>query len=705
MGRLARDGRLLLRILVVWCVTAGMAILLARALPGFQVDSTTDAFGAAAAVAVVNAIVWPVFMQLVLGVVVYTFGLAIFVLNGVLVWLVMEAVPGVTLAGAVTPVVVGVVLTATTALVSGLLSIDDDRFYQRFIVSRTAMRARRAADPDVPGVLFLQIDGLGYDVVRRAVRDGDTPVLAGWLRRGSHRLAAWETDWTSQTGASQAGILFGHNEDMPAFRWFEKETGRLLVSNRASSAAEIERRHSDGRGLLHNNGASRGNLFSGDAAEASLTLSVAVRRKGRLGAGYYGYFANPYNAIRTFFAFFAEVGREIAQSTSQRRLGIRPRVPRGGIYPVLRAFSTIVSRDVTVQAILEDLMAGRSVIYANFTGYDEVAHHSGIERYDALAVLRGVDRQIGRLAAATRLAPRPYRIVVLADHGQSQGESFLDRYGETLAEVVDRACQLPPPAVREKGAGAEARGLAGAPIARAASRDTPVAHALRRAARSHVVGGELLLGEAATREAADQVSAGGAVLTLASGNLGLVYLTDHPGRVSLEALTRTYPRLVPALVEHPGVGFVLVRSDADGPIVLGQGGVHYLATGRVDGPDPLRDFGPDAARRVLRTDSFAHTGDLMVNSSYDPQTDQITAFERFVGSHGGMGGSQTRAFLLHPTELADPAETPFGAEAVHDVLRGWLRDLGHDGYADPAAESKPGMDAEVAVARTAVSRP
>ena len=49
--------------------------------------------------------------------------------------------------------------------------------------------------------------------------------MARWLADGTHRLAEWETDLSSQTGASQAGILLGSNEDIPAFRWVEKETG------------------------------------------------------------------------------------------------------------------------------------------------------------------------------------------------------------------------------------------------------------------------------------------------------------------------------------------------------------------------------------------------------------------------------------------------------------------------------------------------
>ena len=119
------------------------------------------------------------------------------------------------------------------------------------------------------------------------MRDGNAPELARWVHDGSHRLVRWETDWSSQTGACQAGLLHGDNDDMPAFRWWEKDHGKPIVTNHPRDAAELERRHSDGRGLLHADGASRANILSGDAPHTLLTMSTVLDRDrpGRLGAG------------------------------------------------------------------------------------------------------------------------------------------------------------------------------------------------------------------------------------------------------------------------------------------------------------------------------------------------------------------------------------------------------------------------------------
>jgi len=177
------------------------------------------------------------------------------------------------------------------------------------------------------------------------------------------------------------------------------------------------------------------------------------------------------------------------------------------------------------------------------------------------------------------------------------------------------------------------------------------------------------------------------VVVLASGNLGLVYLTREPGRLTRERIDALYPELLPTLCGHPGVGFLLVASEARGPLVLSRDGELELATGVVRGSDPLAEFGPHARTQVARTDAFPHCADVMVNSLWDTQTDEVAAFEELVGSHGGMGGAQTRPFLLYPVDLPAPEGEVVGAEEVHLQLRRWLAHLGHEGYQDRPGET------------------
>ena len=165
------------------------------------------------------------------------------------------------------------------------------------------------------------------------------------------------------------------------------------------------------------------------------------------------------------------------------------------------------------------------------------------------------------------------------------------------------------------------------------------------------------------------------VVVLGSGNLGLVYLMEENRRLTREEIDRSHPRLIPALREHPHVGWLLVHSSQHGPVVLGADGTRYLAEDRIEGEDPLAVFSPRAAQHLLRADGFAHAPDLLVGSFYEPAMEEGCAFEELISFHGGIGGPQTRPFLLHPIDLEPPEEPLVGAAAVHDVLAGWRRTL------------------------------
>ncbi|MCX5010750.1 phage holin family protein [Streptomyces sp. NBC_00555] len=665
-------GGALVRVILVWAVSTLTMLALAGILPDFRLqsgdgDSITQigltAAWAAGAFGLLSALVWPVLVRALLLVPALVLGLLVFFLNGSLLLIALSLIPAGR--GEVAPetaVVVAAVMSAVASATSTALAVRDDEAYRRRLyrlADRRRRRQRRAAAPgageSAPGLVFLQLDGVGYETLRRASGDGLMPTVSSWLD-GSHRIASWRTDWSSQTGASQLGILHGSNFDVPAFRWYEKDTGEVVVCNRPTSAAELQRRAvertADG-GLLTLDGASRGNLFSGGADQLALVLSVSARRgrANRSRAGYFTYFSDPANAVRTALSFVAEVAREIVQSLRARIRGDRPRVARGGLYPLIRAFATVVERDVVVAAVIGDMLAGRAAVYADLVAYDEVAHHSGPHGRDTDQVLARLDRSLALIARVAEHAPRTYRIVLLSDHGQSPGETFLGRYGLTLKDLVRAGCGLP--VSRRAGrtpSGAEARA------------------AFLAALHRPVEEGE----EARPPRGSDPV-------VLASGNLGLISFPDVAGRASRERIERAHPALLATLANHPGVGFVLV----DG-VVLGPGG----AVARLDVPgeaaELLAPFGPGAAGAVRRTNTFPHVADVMVNSAYDPETGEVHAFEEQIGSHGGLGGEQGHPFLMWPTQLSDPGGELMGAEAVHGVLRRWLRES--DGPQVPVVE-------------------
>jgi hypothetical protein len=142
--------------------------------------------------------------------------------------------------------------------------------------------------------------------------------------------------------------------------------------------------------------------------------------------------------------------------------------------------------------------------------------------------------------------------------------------------------------------------------------------------------------------------------------------------MSLEEIDAAHPGLVEVLAGHPGIGFVMVRSDAHGALVIGGAGQRRLSDDVIEGEDPLARFDPAAANHLRRHDRFPHCPDILVNCMYDPRTDEVAPFEEFMGSHGGLGGPQTRPFAVVPAAWREPAAPIVGVEAMHEALREWL---------------------------------
>jgi uncharacterized membrane protein YvlD (DUF360 family) len=637
----------LVRFLLAWIVMAAAVAVSVWLTPGTELESTGAAFVVAAVLGVLNAVLPAMLAALRLPFMLVTGFLLVLAADALLLQLAAKILPDdVHVDGFGDALIASLLIAAVSMVLEVIVGTNDDTEYTARVTRRVARRLGAHERTDVPGIVYLEIDGLALPVLRAAMRDGSAPHMARWIADDGYKLAEWETDLSSQTGASQAGILLGSNENIPAFRWVEKEHGRMLVCSSPADCAEIERRHATGIGLLADGGASRGNLLSGEAEDVILTVSrTEAERKAN--PGYRAFLANGFNVTRALVLFAWEIGLEVTASMREKRRDVRPRGHRGGIYPLMRAAMCVIVRDLVVFGVLTDMMRGRPAIYATFASYDEVAHHSGLMRADTLEALRKLDQQFGRLADARRYAPRPYEIVVLSDHGQTQGATFKQRNGYGLDELVERS--LTRASVTAITGGDEQDAMVGHAVGEATG------HKAKKPAKSDVSGRD--------------------VVVLGSGNLGLVYLMESRQRLTREEIDARHPDLIPALRSHPHVGWLLVRSAEHGAMVLGPAGERFLEQDRVEGEDPLASFSPTAATHLLRTDGFAHVADLMVGSFYDPVLDEGCAFEELISFHGGLGGPQTQPFILHPAHLAAPEGPILGAAAVHALLSGWRATL------------------------------
>ncbi|MEV4809031.1 alkaline phosphatase family protein [Micromonospora avicenniae] len=574
--------------------------------------------------------------------------------------------------------------------------------------ARPWRRSRSAAPPAdgklADGLLIIQLDGVAAPLVQWAVRAGNLPTLGRWLRSRSHRMTRWHTGLPATTPAAQAGLLHGDVRHVPAYRWYEKATadgspGRLVVTSRPRDAADIERRLSTGSGLLRDGGVSISTAFSGDASTSLLTVSRAGL-PGRSTPGYAAFMTSPYGFARAVVLSAGQVLRELHEARRQRVRGVQPRGERRGSYLALRPLASLLN-DLNVSLIAEQMARGAPVIFCDFVDYDEVAHHAGPARPEAMAALEALDHTLGILERLAGEAARRYHIVVLSDHGQSQGATFRQRYGESLAQVVARLATPPAAAPANDGRPAPAGtsveaagrveewGRVNTLLTEVAGRGGVTAAATRAAMRSGP-GGEVSLGPADQEEAATRTDP--QTVVVASGNLAMIYLAHHAGKLTRERIDVVAPGLIDGLAAHPGIGFVVVDSAA-GPVAVGPRGWHRLRDGHVEGDDPLLPYGPRARRDLLRHQTMEHVGDLVVISAVDPSLEEVAAFEELVGCHGGLGGWQTEALLVHPAGWAQDGEL-VGPDAVHRQLLAWLGRLGLRRCADGASSEHVGRPAD-----------
>src|SRR5262245_31548924 len=429
------------RLLFSWVLLALSLLAAAGIVPGAHVNNFGSALVVAAVIAALNAILPPLVAALRLPFIAALGFLVVLVVDALMLLAADALTDGdLALDSFWSALAVALVATAIGVVLEIVFGTNDDDTYTFRVIQRIARRSGDREETDVPGLVFLEIDGLALPVLQRAIRNGSAPTMGRWLEEGSHHLVEWETDLSSQTGASQAGILLGSNDDIPAFRWVEKETGRMMTCSAPPDCARIERERATGVGLLVDGGASRGNLLSGEAEAVILTVSRMEAEK-RANPGYRAFFANSFNVSRALVLFGWEVLLEWTAALRAKRRDVRPRGHRGGIYPFMRAAMCVIVRDLIVYGVLTDMMRGRPAIYATCSSYDEVPHHSGLERADTLEALRKLDQQFGRIERARRFAARPYEVVVLSDHGQTQGATFKQRNGYGLDELVERSVE------------------------------------------------------------------------------------------------------------------------------------------------------------------------------------------------------------------------------------------------------------------------
>ncbi|MBE6510778.1 MAG: phage holin family protein [Methanobrevibacter millerae] len=598
-------------------------------------------------ISIINALLWPILTTILMPFLVLTFGVGTLILNGLLLQIIGPSF-GIEVQGPAI-ILVPLAMAFVTTVLSTLLTIEDDGSYYRSVY-RDAEAKRKGEVKDYPGLIIVEIDGLAYDVLIEALDNGFMPTVKSMMD-STHKLRMWETDLSSQTGASQAGILHGNNEDITAFRWIEKENdNQMMQCSGVTKVQTLEERISDGDGLLVDNGASRSNLFSGDTDNVIFTFSKILNIRKLYNQAWFSVFSNPSNFARIVSLFLAEMILEIISQIKHRIKNIRPRIKRGITYIPVRAATNVFMREINTSTLIGDMMVGDiDVAYSTYLGYDEIAHHSGVRDEDSWYALKGMDKQIKRLINTNKYIPRKYQFVIQSDHGQTNGATFKQRYGQSFEDYVK---SLLPANMKM--------------FAKMTSNEDHYAESFIPLSRKN----DDLIEKGELEELGDSE-----VIVLASGNLAMIYLTQWSHRLTYEEIQKFFPELIPGIVGNEYIGFLVVRSSEKGDMAIGKNGTYYLDTDEIEGENPLEGFGKNIARHLKRNSSFKYTPDIIVNSFYDEENDEVCAFEELVGSHGGAGGSQSKPFILYPSDWEVSDDEIVGAESIYRILKDNLKKL------------------------------
>jgi hypothetical protein len=523
--------------------------------------------------------------------------------------------------------------------------------------------------------VIIEIDGLAYDYLRQALQAGYMPYLFRLISSRKLNLTRWRCGLPSTTPASQAGILYGNNWDIPGFRWYDKATGESIMCKLPSVVRAIQERIAAGRAGLLRGGSSYTNMFDGDARLSLFTLSALGRHRlfeNVRGLGFLVLFGlSPLRLMRVIgLSLWTWLVYVVKRTAAWVRSG--PRKSKFTFWgPLLEISNNIIFREVTTFSVMIDIYRGMPAIYAAYTGYDEIAHHFGADSHEAFRALRGIDKQIRQIDRIRQLyTQHQYDLHILSDHGMTNSVPFLWAYGQTLEQFLAEhtgqkveSSEGPgesegQPEARVQFLLEEIRGLEARP-------HRPLPAQLLRATRERLEA--RLLAEALDGEW--DLSRRSDIAVRNSGSLSHVYFDVVARPMDLSEVALIYPGLLDALISHEGIGLVVGR-DGEEVVLAGRSGTLRISPTkpRLEGQDPLDGLSDPrwAAEQVARLARFPHAGDLILFGAWDGE--RVTSFEEQVASHGGLGGPQDWPFFARPPAAAFGGRGIENSEEVYTRL-------------------------------------
>jgi uncharacterized membrane protein YvlD (DUF360 family) len=658
---------------------AVLALLLATSLlPGFRLDTSYPRWWVAVLrlpliFALALIILRPILVFLTLPLNSLTLGLPSLLFNGLILYLAAHTEKAFVITNYGEAFVGTLVMTAVSAGIIGWLGLDEAYPFYQSVIYRIGRRfGPRSERKPLSGLLILQIDGLSYSSLRQALGRGRMPTISAMLARGGHSLHHWHCGIPSNTPAVQAGMLYGDRHNIPGYRWFDRGEQKMRVVTRPEDLRILEERAAKAGSPLLAGGSCINSFMSGGAAKRLMTVSAVgeISSKKRQGerADFNLFFLSPTAYTKAVLDSLWDYVAGLTFSVIGLVARDRPRLKFSIKRVAQRAVANAFLRNLSFFWLKQDMIRGVPIIYSNFVGYDDVAHHSGPNTYEAQISLAAFDRRFRQLGRrARRTSPIRYEIVLLSDHGQTPSVPFRLLFGQTIEELLSEIMTQ----------------TAGRRTDVTLAFDPDISHTASLLAEMDDVD-EINLGWAADRsrralrritpeyDDLESGEEGPRAVVCVSGSLAHIYFTGHSQPLTLENIQAAHPGLVEALANHPGLGLVAARRTDGPPVALCDDGVRNLITGELAGStDPLAPFRQRDrwAGELAQLMSYPDTGDLVINGAWLEHRNRIVVLEEQTSSHGGLGGRQTEPFVLLPKQWTVGEMDLESPEALHGLLQ------------------------------------
>ena len=545
------------------------------------------------------------------------------------------------------------------------------------------------AEPGRKGLVLLQIDSLSYFALRASLNRRFLPFLSRLVRRGGYKLQPFQTGLPATTPAFQTGLFYGVSDHVAGFRWLDKRAGRVMNVKRPEDAADAEAESArQARGLLEG-GSAHCSIVAGGAERATMVLSrvgTSEPTPGRrtLREMLALFFIDLWMVIRLVFAGLFEVAVELVEGMKADYEG---RMVRGE-WPFLlvRVLTNVVFRELTARNVIVDVARGVPVIYANFAGYDELAHHRGPMSISSRLALRGTDARVREIFRAVRaFGGRDYDVFVFSDHGSVPTVPFERLTGHTLEDTL---------AAKLMSARDLPTGVTDAEVGRLrtlVSLQRELAQIVpRRLASWPQKLADYIEKELPPDPELRSYREYSEIALLPTSDLCHVYLTSHPEPLSLGKVRALQPEMWRLLVGHPAIWAVLGRSWVEegrpiAEIATKDGWAFIDPSGeyRVIGEDPFQHaVFPEGIQRALHRFAWsANAGDAVLIGA--KSRNRAVNFQEEFGGHGGPYAEEQTAFMIAPPGV----DFDFSKITHHTELY----DFFYRTYRAPAAADAPAV--------------